>query len=114
LFELTREIAKGDRSEPAGGERMLQRSEQGHRSEFAGGQIENQTQKDARGCSAQGQTGRVVDVDVPAAQLRSNPAGERAIGGDESGGGALCLQLAAEQERNRHRLFLRAGAVVSG
>ena len=112
LFELTREIAEGDRREPAGGERMLQRGKQGHRSEPAGGQVEDQTQKDARRCPVQRQTGRVVDVDAPAAQLRSNPAGERAIGGDERGGGARRLQLAAEQERDGDRLLLRAGAVV--
>ncbi len=36
LFELTRQIAECGRSEPAGGEWMLQRGEQGHRSELAG------------------------------------------------------------------------------
>ena len=51
LLELTREIAERDRREPAGGERMLQRCEQGHRSELAGSQIENETQKDTRRCS---------------------------------------------------------------
>jgi hypothetical protein len=113
LFELAREIAESDRSEPAGSERMLQRGEQGHWSELAGSQIENETQKDTRRCPIQRQTGRVVDVDVPAAQLRSNPAGERSIGGDESGGGAVCLELAAQQECNGDRLLLRAGAIVS-
>ena len=92
---------------------MLQRGEQGHRSELAGRQIENETQKDTRRCSVQRQTGRIVDVDVPAAQLRSNPAGERAIGSDESGGGARRIQLAAEQECDRDRLLLRADTVVS-
>ncbi len=43
----------------------------------------------------------------------SNPAGERAIGGDESGGGAWRFQLAAEQECDGDRLLLRAGTVVS-
>jgi hypothetical protein len=112
LFQLTREIAERGRSEPAGGERMLQRGEQGHRGQLAGSQIEDQTQKDARRCSVQRQTGRVVDVNVPAAQLRSHPAGERSIGGDESGGGARRLQLAAEQQRDGDRLLLRAGAII--
>ena len=65
---------------------MLQRREQGYRGELAGRQVEDKTQKHARRGPVQRQTGRVVDIDVPAAQLCGDPAGELAIGGDERSG----------------------------
>ena len=81
------------------------------RREAAAGKLEDEPQKDAWRRPVQRQAGRIVDLDTPAAQLGRNPPGKFAIGGDEGGGGARRLKLATEQQRDRHRLLLRADAV---
>src|SRR4029077_14858588 len=98
LLEPARNPAKGSRIEPAGGERMLQRREQRHRGETALGELEDEAKKGAGWRAVQGHARRIVDLDPPAPQFGRNPAGELAVRGDEGGGGARCLELAAQQE----------------
>ena len=92
---------------------MLQRGQQRHRRQRAAGQIEHQAQKRAGRGAVQRQAGGIVDVDVPAAQLGGDPAGELAVRRDQRRGRARGFELAAQQQRDRHRLVLRAGAVVA-
>src|SRR6478609_5457026 len=80
---------------------------------MAGGELDDEAQEDAGRRPVQWQTGRVVDLDVPTAQLCCNPAGELAIRGDEGGGRARRFELAAEQRGNCYCLFLRTRAVVA-
>src|SRR5215831_4077145 len=111
LFKPTRTSAKHGRVEPTGGERMLQRGEQRHRSELAPGEIEHEAQKSAGRCTTQWHARRIVDLDPPAAQLDGNPAGELAVRSDECSGCSGCVELAAQQQRDRHRLLLRARTI---
>src|SRR6516165_10799214 len=111
LLEPAYEAPEDGRVEPAGGQWVLERGEQWHRGEPARGEFEHQTQKGAGRRAVQWQAGRIVDLDPPASQLDGNPAGEFAVGGDERRGRPRRLELAAQQERDRHRLLLRARAI---
>ena len=99
--------------EAAGGQRVLQRGEQRHRRQRAVGEIEDEAQENAGRRPVERHAGRIVDLDVPAAQFGGDPAGQLAVGGDQRRRRAGRLELAAQQQRDRHRLVLRAGAVVA-
>src|SRR5207245_7291262 len=113
-FETAGGFAKYRRREPAGGERMLQRGEKRNRRQGAVGEVEDEAQKRAGRRPVERQPGRIVDRDAPAAQLGGDAAGELAVGGDEGGGRGGGFERTAQQEGDRHRLVLRAGAVIAG
>ena len=113
LLERPRQVAKRRGGEPAGGQRVLQCSQQRHRRQPARGELEHQAQKHAGWRAVQRQTRRIVDLDAPAAQFGRHSAGKFAVGGDERGGGPGGFELAPEQQSNRQRLFMRAGAIVA-
>ena len=98
-FEHPGQLAKRSRGEPAGGQRMLQRRQHRHRRQPARGQLEDQAQEHAGRGAIQWQTGRIVDLDAPAAQFGRDPAGEPAVGGDRA---------------RRSRQAFRAGAAAAG
>ena len=86
------------RRQPAGGERMLQRGQQRHRRQRARRQIEHQAQKHAGRGAAERHAGRIVDVDIPAAQF----------------GGDAARQLAVRRDqRRRHARAFRAPAAAA-
>ncbi len=90
---------------------MFQRGEQRHRGKAALGELEHEAQEGAGGSAIQGHARRVVDLDPPAPQFGGHPARELAVGGDERGGRTRRLELAAQQQRDRHGLLLRARAI---
>ncbi len=113
-IEPARETAENLRGETAGSERVLQRGQQRHRSQTALGKLEDEAEKSTGRRPAQRNASRIVDRDAPALKLGGHASRQLAIGGDKRGGGARCLQLAAQQECDRHRLLLRAGTIEAG
>ena len=97
--------------EPGGGERMFQQREQRHGGEVLQDRFAEQPEKAPGARLAQRRTGRIVDRDVPAAELRRDAAGELAVRGDQRGGPARRLQHLAHPQRDHARLLARAGQV---
>ena len=96
---------------PAGGERVLEGREQRDRRGVFRHQPRGEPEIGAGRRLAERHTGRIVDRDGPAPELRRDPAGEGAVRRDQGGGAAGGLQRAPHDDGDDARLLLRARAV---
>ena len=84
--------------EAAGGQRMLERRQQGQRCRLLGQQRRRQTQEDAGRRGGQRQAGRIIDLQLPASELGRHPPGQAAVRRHQGGGLAGLLQGLAQQD----------------
>ncbi len=110
-FEPAGQVAESRRGQAPGGERVLQCGQQRHRRQAALGEIEDETEEDAGRGAAQRHARRIVDLDAPAPQFRRHAARQSAIGRHQRRRRSGRVELAAQQQRDRRRLVLGAGAV---
>ena len=95
----------------AGGQRMLESGEQGNRRRVFGNEPRGEPEIRARHRFAERHTGRIVHRDLPAPELRRDPAGQRAVQRNERGGAAGGLQGAPHDDGDGARFLLRARTV---
>ena len=110
-LQLAHPAAKGPGGEPAGRQRVLERRQQLDGRQLAGRQLRRQPEEPARRRVAQRDAGRIVYLDVPAAQFRRHPARERPVRRDQACGPARMLQGLAQMERDDQGLLARGRAV---
>ena len=90
---------------------MLESGEQGNRRRVFGNEPRGEPEIRARHRFAERHTGRIVHRDLPAPELRRDPAGQRAVQRNERGGAAGGLQGAPHDDGDDARFLLRARTV---
>ena len=95
----------------ASGQRMLESGEQGNRRRVFGNEPRGEPEIRARRRLAERHTGRIVHRDLPAPELRRDPAGQRAVQRNERGGAAGGVQRAPHDDGDDARFLLRARTI---
>ena len=91
-FELANEAQKGGPCESGGGQGMFERRQKGERRHVARRHLGDQPEIRARHSLAKRRARRIVDPDVPAAEVGDDAARQVAVRRHQRGGASRCLQ----------------------